>query len=187
MVEKKEEKKEKEEIVKKEEVKVESSKEEMKGREEKLEVPKTEVPKVEEKVDEKVEKTEVALQLSKKAEEIIKGIESLSVLELADLVKVLEEKFGVSALAPAAMAAPGAAPGVPPVEEKTTFDAVLKDIGSQKIQVIKVVRSLTDLGLKEAKALVDGAPKPVKTGIPKEEAEEVKKKLEEVGAKVELK
>ena len=183
MVEKKEEKKEKEEIVKKEEVKVESSKEEKKGKEEKLEVPKVEVPKVEEKV----EKTEVTIELSKKAEEIIKGIESLSVLELADLVKVLEEKFGVSALAPVTMAAPGAAPGAPPVEEKTTFDAVLKDIGSQKIQVIKVVRSLTDLGLKEAKALVDGAPKPVKTEIPKEEAEEIKKKLEEVGAKVELK
>ncbi len=177
------EKKEKEEIVKKEEVKVESSKEEKKGKEEKLEVPKTEVPKVEEKV----EKTEVTIELSKKAEEIIKGIESLSVLELADLVKVLEEKFGVSALAPVAMAAPGAAPGAPAVEEKTTFDAVLKEVGSQKIQVIKVVRSLTDLGLKEAKALVDEAPKPVKTGIPKEEAEEVKKKLEEVGAKVELK
>jgi len=138
-------------------------------------------------VEEKVEKTEVTIELSKKAEEIIKGIESLSVLELADLVKVLEEKFGVSALAPVAMAAPGIAPGAPLVEEKTTFDAVLKEVGSQKIQVIKVVRSLTDLGLKEAKALVDEAPKPVKTGIPKEEAEEVKKKLEEVGAKVELK
>ncbi len=190
MVEKKEEKKGKEEIVKKEEVKVESSKEEKKpssaeateGKEEKLEIPKVKVPKVEEKV----EKTEVTIHLSKKAEEIIKGIESLSVLELADLVKVLEEKFGVSALSPVAMAAPGIAPGAPAVEEKTTFDAVLKEIGSQKIQVIKVVRSLTDLGLKEAKALVDEAPKPVKTGIPKEEAEEVKKKLEEVGAKVEL-
>jgi large subunit ribosomal protein L7/L12 len=183
MVEKQEEQKEKEEIVKKEEVKVESSKEKRKEKEEKLEVPKVEVPKVEEKA----EKTEVTIELSKKAEEIIKGIESLSVLELADLVKVLEEKFGVSALAPVAMAAPGIAPGAPPVEEKTTFDAVLKEVGSQKIQVIKVVRSLTDLGLKEAKALVDEAPKPVKTGIPKEEAEEVKKKLEEVGAKVELK
>jgi large subunit ribosomal protein L7/L12 len=183
MVEKKEEKKGKEEIAKKEEVKVESSKEEKKGRADNLEVPKVEVPKVEEKV----EKTEVTIELSKKAEEIIKGIESLSVLELADLVKVLEEKFGVSALAPVATTAPGIAPGAPPVEEKTTFDAVLKEVGSQKIQVIKVVRALTDLGLKEAKALVDEAPKPVKTGIPKEEAEEIKKKLEEVGAKVELK
>ncbi|MCG2676929.1 50S ribosomal protein L7/L12 [bacterium] len=118
---------------------------------------------------------------------MIKGIESLSVLELADLVKVLEEKFGVSSIAPVAMAVPGAVPGAPPVEEKTTFDVILKEVGPQKIQVIKVVRSLTELGLKEAKALVDGAPKPVKTGIPKEEAEEVKKKLEEVGAKVELK
>ncbi len=143
---------------------------------------KPEAPKAE-----KEPKPEVAVELSKKAEEIIKGIESLSVLELADLVKVLEEKFGVSAVVPVAMAVPGAAPGAPPAEEKTTFDVILKEIGPQKIQVIKVVRSLTDLGLKEAKALVDGAPKPVKTGIPKEEAEEVKKKLEEVGAKVELK
>ena len=143
---------------------------------------KPEAPKAE-----KEPKPEVTVELSKKAEEIIKGIESLNVLELADLVKVLEEKFGVSAVAPMAMAVPGAAPGVPPAEEKTTFDVILKEIGPQKIQVIKVVRSLTDLGLKEAKALVDGAPNPVKTEIPKEEAEEVKKKLEEVGAKVELK
>lgn len=181
MTEKKEEKKEKEEIVKKEEVKVESSKEEKKEKED--------TPKKEAKPEApKVEKEEKAtVELSKKAEEIIKGIESLSVLELADLVKVLEEKFGVSSIAPVAMAVPGAVPGAPPVEEKTTFDVILKEVGPQKIQVIKVVRSLTDLGLKEAKALVDGAPKPVKTGIPKEEAEEVKKKLEEVGAKVELK
>ncbi|MBU4128523.1 50S ribosomal protein L7/L12 [bacterium] len=181
MTEKKEEKKEKEEIVKKEEVKVESSKEEKKEKED--------TPKKEAKPEApKVEKEEKAtVELSKKAEEIIKGIESLSVLELADLVKVLEEKFGVSSIAPVAMAVPGAVPGAPPVEEKTTFDVILKEVGPQKIQVIKVVRSLTELGLKEAKALVDGAPKPVKTGIPKEEAEEVKKKLEEVGAKVELK
>jgi large subunit ribosomal protein L7/L12 len=148
--------------------------------EEKPKEAKPEVPKAG-----KEEKATV--ELSKKAEEIIKGIESLSVLELTDLVKVLEEKFGVSAIAPVAMAASGAASGAPPAEEKTTFDVILKEIGPQKIQVIKVVRSLTDLGLKEAKALVDGAPKSVKTGIPKEEAGEVKKKLEEVGAKVELK
>lgn len=135
-----------------------------------------------------VEKKEAKpVGLSQKAEEIIKGIESLSVLELADLVKALEEKFGVVASAPVAMAAGGVAPGAPVVEEKTTFDVILSEVGPQKIQVIKVVRALTDLGLKEAKALVDGAPKPVKTGIPKEEAEEIKKKLEEVGAKIELK
>lgn len=172
MVEKKAGKKEPEI---KEEKKEEKAKEIAK-KEAKPEVPKKELG----------EKTEITVELSKKAEEIIKGVESLSVLELADLVKALEEKFGVSAVAPVAMAAPGAAPGVPAVEEKTIFDVILKEVGPQKIQVIKVVRSLTDLGLKEAKALVDGAPKPVKTGIPKEEAEEVKKKLEEVGAKVEL-
>ncbi len=177
MVEKKEEKKEPE-IAPKEEEKEEKPKEIAK-KEAEPEVPKAE--------KEKEPKAEAVVELSKKAEEIIKGIESLSVLELADLVKVLEEKFGVSAVAPVAMAAPGAVPGVPLVEEKTTFDVILKEIGSQKIPVIKVVRSLTELGLKEAKALVDGAPKPVKTGIPKEEAEEVKKKLEEVGAKVEIK
>lgn len=177
MVEKKEEKKEPE-IAPKEEEKEEKPKEIAKK------AAEPEVPKAEK---EKEPKAEAVVELSKKAEEIIKGIESLSVLELADLVKVLEEKFGVSAVAPVAMAAPGAAPGAPPVEEKTTFDVILKEVGSQKIPVIKVVRSLTELGLKEAKALVDGAPKPVKTGIPKEEAEEVKKKLEEVGAKVELK
>ncbi|MBA7608693.1 hypothetical protein ES703_15874 [subsurface metagenome] len=179
MVEKKEGKKEPGPEIKeapKEEKKEEKPKEIAK-KEAKPEAPKAE----------KEPKPEVTVELSKKAEEIIKGVESLSVLELADLVKALEEKFGVSAVAPVAMAAPGAVPGAPRQEEKTTFDVVLKEIGPQKIQVIKVVRSLTDLGLKEAKALVDGAPKPVKTGIPKEEAEEVKKKLEEVGAKVELK
>ena len=176
MVEKKEEKKEPEIKEAPKEEKQEEAKE-IAEKETKPEAPKAE----------KEPKPEVTVELSKKAEEIIKGIESLSVLELADLVKVLEEKFGVSAVAPMAMAVPGAAPGAPPAEEKTTFDVILKEIGPQKIQVIKVVRSLTDLGLKEAKALVDGAPKPVKTEIPKEEAEEVKKKLEEVGAKVELK
>ncbi len=176
MVEKKEGKKEPEIKEAPKEEKKEEAKE-IAEKETKPEAPKAE----------KEPKPEVAVELSKKAEEIIKGIESLSVLELADLVKVLEEKFGVSAVVPVAMAVPGAAPGAPPAEEKTTFDVILKEIGPQKIQVIKVVRSLTDLGLKEAKALVDGAPKPVKTGIPKEEAEEVKKKLEEVGAKIELK
>ncbi|KKL01024.1 hypothetical protein LCGC14_2627520, partial [marine sediment metagenome] len=160
MVEKKEGKKEPE-IAPKEEEKEEKPKEIAK-KEAEPEVPKAE--------KEKEPKTEAVVELSKKAEEIIKGIESLSVLELADLVKVLEEKFGVSSIAPVAMTAPGAALGAPPVEEKTTFDVILKEVGPQKIPVIKVVRSLTELGLKEAKALVDGAPKPVKTGIPKEEA-----------------
>ena len=123
-------------------------------------------------------------------EEIIKAIEEMSVLELSELVKELEEKFGVSAAAPAMMmpmagaAAPAAAAAE---EEKSEFDVVLADHGANKIGVIKVVREITGLGLKEAKELVDGAPKTVKEQVAKEEAEEVKKKLEEAGAKVELK
>jgi large subunit ribosomal protein L7/L12 len=119
-------------------------------------------------------------------EEIIKAIEEMSVLELAELVKELEEKFGVSA-APVAMAAVPGAAGVPEEEEKTEFDVFLAEIGSKKINVIKVVRELTGLGLKEAKAVVDEAPQNVKEGVSKEEAEEMKKKLEEAGATVELK
>jgi len=119
-------------------------------------------------------------------EEIIKAIEEMSVLELAELVKELEDKFGVSAAAPIAMAAvPGV--GAPEEEEKTEFDVFLAEIGSKKINVIKVVRELTGLGLKEAKAVVDEAPQNVKEGVSKEEAEEMKKKLEEAGATVELK
>ncbi|EHM09435.1 ribosomal protein L7/L12 [Thermanaerovibrio velox DSM 12556] len=124
-------------------------------------------------------------------EDIIKAIEEMSVLELSQLVKDLEEKFGVSAAAPAMampmMAMPGAGAAAAAEEEKTEFDVVLADAGSNKINVIKVVRELTGLGLKEAKDLVDGAPKTVKEGAAKEEAEEMKKKLEEAGAKVELK
>ena len=121
-------------------------------------------------------------------EDVIKFIESMTVLELSEFVKELEEKFGVSAAAPVAVMAamPGAAPAEA-AEEKTTFDVVLKDVGPQKIQVIKVVRALTDLGLKEAKDAVEGAPKIVKEGISKEDAEDAKKKLEEVGAVVEIK
>jgi large subunit ribosomal protein L7/L12 len=121
-------------------------------------------------------------------EDVIKFIESMTVLELSEFVKELEEKFGVTAAAPVAamMAMPGAAPAEA-VEEKTTFDVVLKEVGPQKIQVIKVVRALTDLGLKEAKDAVEGAPKTVKEGISKEDAEDAKKKLEEVGAVVEIK
>ncbi len=122
-------------------------------------------------------------------EELIKAIEEMSVLELAELVKELEEKFGVSAAAPAMMmAAPAAGAAAPAAEEeKTEFDVVLKDHGANKIGVIKVVREITGLGLKEAKELVDGAPKTVKEGVAKEEAEEMKKKIEEAGAVVELK
>ena len=122
-------------------------------------------------------------------EELIKAIEEMSVLELSELVKELEEKFGVSAAAPAMMmAAPAAGAAAPAAEEeKTEFDVVLKDHGANKIGVIKVVREITGLGLKEAKELVDGAPKTVKEGVSKEEAEEMKKKIEEAGAAVELK
>ena len=121
---------------------------------------------------------------------IIESIEKLSVLDLANLIKALEEKFGVSAQAPMAVAAaaPGAAAAAPAeAEEKTEFDVVLSSVGDKKIQVIKVVRAATSLGLKEAKDLVESAPKPVKEGVTKEEAEELKKQLEEVGASVELK
>ena len=117
---------------------------------------------------------------------IISEIEKLSVLELADLVKALEEKFGVSAQA-AVVAAPAAAVAEDAEEEQSEFDAILSSVGDKKIQVIKVVRSLTDLGLKEAKALVDGAPNAVKEGVTKEEAEQIKSELEEVGAVVEIK
>ncbi|MBO8142606.1 MAG: 50S ribosomal protein L7/L12 [Firmicutes bacterium] len=123
-------------------------------------------------------------------EQILEAIEKMTVLELADLVKALEEKFGVSAAAPVAVAAaaPGAAaPAAAEAEEKTEFDVILASAGDKKIQVIKVVRELTGLGLKEAKDLVDGAPKPVKQGVNKEQAEEIKKKLEEAGATVEVK
>ncbi len=124
-------------------------------------------------------------------EEVIEFIANMSVLELSEFIKELEEKFGVSAAAPVAAvaAAPGAAPGAEaaPAEEKTEFDVILTDAGGQKIQVIKEVRAITGLGLKEAKELVESAPKPVKEGVSKEEAEEIKKKLEAVGAKVEIK
>ena len=121
-------------------------------------------------------------------EEILNAISEMSVLELSELVKAIEEKFGVSAAAPVAVAAAApAAGGAAAAEEKSEFDVILKEAGAQKIQVIKAVREITALGLKEAKALVDGAPKEVKTGVAKAEAEEIKKKLEEAGATVELK
>jgi large subunit ribosomal protein L7/L12 len=125
-----------------------------------------------------------------KLEEIIQAIEQMTVLELSQLVKALEERFGVTAAPVAVAAAPaaGAAPAAAPAEEeKTEFDVILSNVGPNKIQVIKVVRELTQLGLKEAKDLVEAAPKPVKQGVSKQEAETIKQKLEAVGAKVEIK
>ena len=118
-------------------------------------------------------------------QEIVDAVSNMTVLEVADLVKAFEEKFGVSAAAPVAMAA--AAPGAAAAEEKTEFDVELKDVGSNKINVIKEVRSITGLGLKEAKDLVESAPKVVKEACEKEEADKIKKSLEAAGATVELK
>jgi large subunit ribosomal protein L7/L12 len=120
-------------------------------------------------------------------EEIMEAIENMTVLELSELVKAMEEKFGVSAAAPVAVAAAGAAAGGAAAEEKTEFNVMLTAVGDKKINVIKAVREATGLGLKEAKALVDGAPAAVKENVAKAEAEELKKKLEEAGATVELK
>jgi large subunit ribosomal protein L7/L12 len=123
-------------------------------------------------------------------EELIEAIGSKTVLDLCDLIKGIEDKFGVKAAAPMAVAAPaagGAAGAAAPAEEQTEFSVVLKDAGAKKIQVIKVVRAVTGLGLKEAKDLVEGAPKAVKEGVPKTEAESIKKQLEENGAVVEIK
>ena len=121
-------------------------------------------------------------------EEIIQALESMTVLELSELVKAMEEKFGVSAAAPVAVAAAaGPAAEAAPEEEKTEFDVILANVGQEKIKVIKAVREATGLGLKEAKALVDGAPAPVKEKISKADAEALKAKLEEVGATVEIK
>ncbi|MGB2856849.1 MAG: 50S ribosomal protein L7/L12 [Dehalococcoidia bacterium] len=121
-------------------------------------------------------------------EDLIEFISSMSVLELSELVKELEEKFGVSAAAPIAMAAmPGGQPSQAVAEEKTEFDVILSQIGDKKIQVIKAIRVITGLGLKEAKALVDEAPKAVQEGVSKEDAEDIKKQLEEAGATVEVK
>lgn len=126
--------------------------------------------------------------MSEKVTNLIEEIKVLTVLELSELVKALEEEFGVSAAAPMAVAAaPAAAADAEPVEEKTEFDVILKEIGAEKIKVIKVVREVTGLGLKEAKEVVDNAPKAIKEGISKEQAEELKAKLTEAGAEVELK
>lgn len=123
-------------------------------------------------------------------EEIIEAIKNMTVLELSDLIKDLEEQFGVSAAAPVAVAAaPAAGPAAaaPAAEEKTEFDVILSEVGPEKIKVIKVVREITGLGLKEAKDLVDNAPKPIKEGVNKDEANSIKAKFEEVGAKVDIK
>lgn len=119
--------------------------------------------------------------------DVVAFIEKMTVLELAELVKELEDKFGVSAAAPVAVAAAPAAVAAEAAEEKTEFDVILKNAGANKINVIKVVRTLTSLGLKEAKDLVDGAPNPVKSGVSKAEAEEAKKQLVEAGAEVDIK
>jgi large subunit ribosomal protein L7/L12 len=121
-------------------------------------------------------------------EQVFGFIDKMTILEMSRFIKEFEERYGVTAAAPVAVAAAGGpVAAAAPVEEKTSFDAVLASTGDKKIQVIKVVRELTGLGLKEAKELVDGAPKPIKTGISKEEAETIKAKLEEQGAKVEIK
>jgi len=125
-------------------------------------------------------------QVTGKMAEFVDYIETLTVLELSKLVKALEERLGVTAAAPVAAAAPAAAAAAP-VEEKTEFDVILVDGGANKIAVIKEVRAITALGLKDAKDLVDGAPKPVKTGISKDEAAKMKDQLEKAGAKVEVK
>lgn len=124
-------------------------------------------------------------ELSENGNKVLEIVEKMSVLELADLVKVMEDKFGVSAAAPVAVAA-APAEAAAPTEEKTMFNIILKDAGANKIGVIKVVREITELGLKEAKDLVDGAPQTVKEGVKKEDAEAMKAKFEEAGATVEL-
>ena len=146
---------------------------------------------VEEKTEAVAEEKKPKVELSEKMEGMIKTIEGMTVLELSDLVKALEDKFGVSAAAPAmaVAAAPGAAgaAGGAAEEEKSVFTVVLADVGAKKINVIKEIRALTNLGLKEAKDLVEAAPKEIKSGVLKEEAEKMKKQLEDVGAKIELK
>lgn len=137
---------------------------------------KTEAPKEEKKT----------AALSKNAEEVLKAVEGMTVLELADLVKAMEDKFGVSAAAPVAVAAAAPAAGAAAAEEKSTATVVLKSAGDNKINVIKVVREITELGLKEAKDLVEAAPKNIKENVKMEDAEKIKKQLEEAGATVEL-
>lgn len=148
--------------------------------------PQKEEP--EKKPEQKKEAPKKKIEVPEKFKKLVQEIESLSVLDLAELIKILEKKFGVSAAMPVAATAAAPAGGEPGVaEEKTSFNIELTSAGNQKINVIKAVREITGLGLKEAKDLVDGAPKVLKEGVKKEEAEEIKKKLEEIDAKVELK
>ncbi len=134
------------------------------------------------------QKNDTPVEVPEKFKSLVAEIEKMSVMDLAELVKVLEDKFGVSAQAPVAVAAAGAAGGgEAAVEEKSSFNIELTEAGGNKIAVIKAVREITEMGLKDAKDLVDGAPKVIKEGVDKEEAEAMKKKLEEAGAKVELK
>lgn len=138
--------------------------------------------------EKKDEGTKETVEVPKKFKSLVEEIEKMSVLDLSEFVKILEDKFGVSAAAPAMMAAPaGAASGEEAAPEKDEFDIEITESGASKINVIKAVREITEMGLKEAKDLVDGAPKVVKEGVKKEEAEEIKTKLEEAGAKVTLK
>jgi len=168
--------------------------EQVKAEEAQAETPAAEAPAetavAEETTEAAAEEKKPTVQLSEKMEGMIKNIGDMSVLELSDLVKALEEKFGVSAAAPAVAvaAAPGAgAAAGGDAEEKSVFTVVLADVGAKKINVIKEIRALTSLGLKEAKDLVEAAPKEIKEGVLKDEAEKMKKQLEEAGAKVELK
>ena len=176
--------------VKKEEKKEEKAKPEQPkaGAEAKAETkPAKAEPKPETK-PEKAAAKKPSVELSKKLKDLMKSVEEMSVMELSTLVKALEDKFGVSASMPMMAMAPGAAGGAgAAAEEKTSFDVILAKMGDKKIQVIKEIRTVTSLGLKEAKDLVESAPKPIKQGVSKEEAEEIKKKIEAQGATVELK
>ena len=177
------------------EIKKEEKKEEtVKPEQPKVQVetkPETKPEKAEAKPETKPEKAEAekpALELSKKLKDLMKSVEEMTVMELSTLVKAMEDKFGVSASMPMmAMAAGAGGAGAAVVEEKTSFDVILVKMGDKKIQVIKEIRTVTTLGLKEAKDLVESAPKAIKQGVSKEEAEEIKKKVEAQGATVELK
>ncbi|MBD3362436.1 50S ribosomal protein L7/L12 [Candidatus Dojkabacteria bacterium] len=173
-----EKKKDDKDVKKEEEQKKEEKKEEKESKSKKDTSSK-------DKEEKKEEKKEVELKGDSK--KIADMLENMTVLELSELVKALEEKFGVSASAPAAVMAAPAESGKGEDEEQSTFDVVLAEAGGNKIQVIKAVKAITGVGLKDAKELVESAPKPIKEGVGKEEAEELKKQLEEAGAKVELK
>ena len=162
----------------------EVKKEEQKEEEKKVEAPAEKVKEEEKpKEEKKEEKSEDAKELETKYKDVLDKVEKLNAVELSELVKAIESKFDVSAAMPVAVVGGG---GESDADEKTSFNVVLKEAGSQKIQVIKAVKEATGLGLQESKALIDGAPKAIKEGLKKEEAEELKKKLEAAGATVEL-